>query len=244
MDGMIEGIYKTSDGQEMIVRKGSGDSEISGDYNDYAYSDTVESEEGDDASNGPLNLVYRGDSEDSVRVATWSLNGMQYAIVIDSESNGISIDDMSNFVTYLVETNAESAEAGATGTAAADSEQISDSQAAQEMIMQEIASDIQPGSSDTSTEVANMAAEALNWAAVTDLSEDEVKSIAANWKSFLSAEDLNAYNEAFPRVLSMAEKAVAGDADTIALMTDDSSDEENSADSWDEEALTLVKAMQ
>lgn len=241
MDGLIEGVYKTSEGQGLVVRKGTGDTEISGDYNDYAYTDSIESEEETESDDGVQELVYRGESESSIRVVTWRLEGFQYAIVIDADSEGIPIEDMSNFATYLVDTNSEASAADDTGT----EEEISDSQAAEEMLMQQIASDIQLDSEYASDEIHNLAAEALNWATVTDLSAEEARSIAVAWKGFLSDEDLEIYEENMAALLEVAQKAVDGDEETLALMEDDS-EEFGTQDStaWTEDSLAILQGMQ
>lgn len=82
--------YKDKDGNEMLLRKGAGSDDISGDYNEYTENNTV--------SVGDLSVTMRGNSG-TVSVATWT-NG-DYTYAIDMTGAGLSTDAVSALVRGL-----------------------------------------------------------------------------------------------------------------------------------------------
>ncbi|MEA4813954.1 MAG: hypothetical protein VB112_03460 [Oscillospiraceae bacterium] len=79
--------YKDKDGNEILLRKGAGSDDISGDYNEYAENNTV--------SVGDLSVTMRGNSG-TVSVATWTSGDYTYAI--DMTGAGLSTDAVSALV--------------------------------------------------------------------------------------------------------------------------------------------------
>lgn len=243
MDGLIEAYYVDENSDELIVRKGTGDTEISGDYNEYVYTrNTVDDsdDQGGDVLNSCTDLIYKGDSRDSIKVVTWSLDGMQYAILVDTQNYDIAEADMSNYVTNIVEMNLED-NSDSSNTSAASSYNASWN--AEETILQEILRNVEPGTAGTTLKAEGVAADALNWASETDLSEQEIQSIASDWKEKLGSDELSIYNGSFEAVIEVARKAVSGDKDTLTAMEDDAGIEVNT-DSWTQDVLTLVEALE
>lgn len=89
---MLEVICRTGDGKnELRIRKAAGSEDISGDYTQYAESNTV--------SVGKLQVTMKGENG-QVRLAVWTNNGYTYSVGIYAES-GISRKDMTNLVTAV-----------------------------------------------------------------------------------------------------------------------------------------------
>lgn len=86
--GIVEVIFRNED-NELCFRKGTGDSDISGDYNTYAEEDTID-------LNG-LTILMKG-SDGKVNLATWSDGGFSYSI--DSKV-GLSKTKMTDFASYM-----------------------------------------------------------------------------------------------------------------------------------------------
>ena len=73
---MIEVVYKTQAGEpELLLRKGLGEGDVSGDYNEYAQTSTLE-------VNG-VQVTLKGDGQ-TVTVATWAKDGYAYALRAES----------------------------------------------------------------------------------------------------------------------------------------------------------------
>ena len=87
-DDMIQIIYQYGD-NEIYVRKGTGIEDISGDYNTYSTTDSMEVD-------GHV-ISLRGD-DTSVSVATWSDNGYTYAI---DSSPAVSQDVITTLVQHI-----------------------------------------------------------------------------------------------------------------------------------------------
>ena len=86
---MIEVICRNGDAEnELRIRKAEGSEDISGDYNQYAESNTI--------TVGELQVTMKGESG-QVQLATWANNGYTYSIGIYDE-NGISSDAMAELV--------------------------------------------------------------------------------------------------------------------------------------------------
>lgn len=73
--------YADGSGNEILLRKGVGSGDVSGDYNQYAESSTV--------SVGGVNVTLRGNSG-KVSVAVWTSGGYSYAI--DMTGSGLARD--------------------------------------------------------------------------------------------------------------------------------------------------------
>lgn len=69
--GMLELVYTGRDGSSVSIRKAEGNGDISGDYNEYAESGTLDA--------GGTAVAVKGDGE-GVSLALWSANGYAYAI--------------------------------------------------------------------------------------------------------------------------------------------------------------------
>lgn len=82
---MIQVIYY-KDEDEIRIRKGAGSEDISGDYNEYANTDTI-SVEG-------MQVKIRG-NDGTVSVATWTNEKYSYSITVDE---GITADSMTDFI--------------------------------------------------------------------------------------------------------------------------------------------------
>lgn len=83
----IDAVYTDSDGESMArVRKAAGDTDVSGDYNEYAEI----SEESIDG----MNVTFKGENG-KIMLAIWTDSGYTYAVAADA---GISADDMSALV--------------------------------------------------------------------------------------------------------------------------------------------------
>ena len=85
---IVEVIFRNKD-NELRFRKGTGDGDISGDYNTYAEENTIE-------LNG-LTILMKG-SDGKVHLATWSNGGYSYSI--DSKV-GLSKTEMTDFASYV-----------------------------------------------------------------------------------------------------------------------------------------------
>lgn len=86
---MIEVIYQTSGNEAARIRKALGDEDISGDFNEYAQTDTT--------TVGEAEVTMRG-SDDMVYLATWTAGGYTYAA---SVADGISSSDMEALVSEI-----------------------------------------------------------------------------------------------------------------------------------------------
>lgn len=86
-NNLIQINYKDKDGCEILLRKGAGSDDISGDYNEYAENNTV--------SVGDLSVIMRGNSG-TVSVATWTSGDYTYAV--DMTGAGLSADAVSALV--------------------------------------------------------------------------------------------------------------------------------------------------
>ena len=72
---MIQVIYRNDKEESVSIRKAPGSDDISGDYNEYAQSDTV--------SAGGLVVSMKGE-RDLVHLATWTNDGYTYAVSVSS----------------------------------------------------------------------------------------------------------------------------------------------------------------
>ena len=88
---MLEVIYYDGDTEVARVRKGIGEDDISGDYNEYEIDETV------DAAGTQVNL--KG-SADGYALAVWNADGYAYAVSLTKE---ISKDEMLKLVEEIVE---------------------------------------------------------------------------------------------------------------------------------------------
>ena len=82
--------YKDGDDNQILLRKGAGSDDISGDYNEYTDNNTV--------SVGDLSVTMRGNSG-TVSVAVWTSGDYTYAI--DMTGAGLSSDTVSALVSGL-----------------------------------------------------------------------------------------------------------------------------------------------
>jgi hypothetical protein len=73
---LAQAMYTDDAGKRVLVRKGAGTEDVSGDYNEYASSTTV------DAANGAT-VTLKGDGQ-LVYVATWVQDGHAFAIDADA----------------------------------------------------------------------------------------------------------------------------------------------------------------
>ena len=73
MDGVIEVVYSQDDGQVMTLRKGADETDISGDYNAYAFTGTSE-----DTQTGRV-IEIKGEDAAKCSAATWTEDGHFYA---------------------------------------------------------------------------------------------------------------------------------------------------------------------
>lgn len=91
-ESMIEVIYYNGNAEkEFCIRKAAGSEDISGDYIEYAESNTV--------AVGEIQVTMKG-GNGQVQLATWTNNGYTYSIGIYHE-NGVSCDKMAGLVTAV-----------------------------------------------------------------------------------------------------------------------------------------------
>ena len=90
-DEMIHVSYENGD-EEMYFRKGTLTDDLSGDYNVYAYEDTI--------SLDGLNITVKGDADQQLHVAFWSDEEHSYAI---GSSAALDADTMAEYIRTLAE---------------------------------------------------------------------------------------------------------------------------------------------
>lgn len=81
---MVQCIYSEGDAR-VIIRKGVGDEDISGDYNEYASVET--------AVVRGIDVVEKGDGQ-TIHVATWTLDGHTFAILADQGLEASVVEDL------------------------------------------------------------------------------------------------------------------------------------------------------
>lgn len=79
--------YYDGDDLAAYIRKAEDNGDISGDYQEYAYSEEIEA--------GDKTAEIKGDSEDSVKLAIWHDGDMAFCIGV---TNGVSVDTMSKLI--------------------------------------------------------------------------------------------------------------------------------------------------
>lgn len=87
---MIQVIYTDADNQTRTLRKAIGTEDISGDYTDYAQTNTV--------AVGTLQVTMKGNN-DTVSVATWTAGGFTYAI--DMQDAPVRASDVCQLVSGI-----------------------------------------------------------------------------------------------------------------------------------------------
>ena len=86
-DKIIEVIFTESDSDiEIRLRKGEGSEDISGDYNDYAYSSEI---------NSGKSYTVKGDSENVLKLAVWTDGNFTYSVTSD---NGLTSEIFNEIV--------------------------------------------------------------------------------------------------------------------------------------------------
>ena len=90
-DEMIHVSYENGD-EEMYFRKGTLTDDLSGNYNVYAYEDTI--------SLDGLNITVKGDADQQLHVAFWSDEEHSYAI---GSSAALDADTMAEYIRTLAE---------------------------------------------------------------------------------------------------------------------------------------------
>ena len=85
--GLVEVIYGSGD-EQVVIRKAAGSTDISGDYTEYAESNTV--------AVGEIQVTMQGENG-QVRLATWTNNGYTYSIGVCAEA-GVSSDMMADLI--------------------------------------------------------------------------------------------------------------------------------------------------
>lgn len=88
-DEMIEVIYVNGEDETGRVRKARGSEDISGDYNEYAETETV--------SVGGIDVLLKGDAG-LVKLAVWTNDGYTYSV---SAEAGLTADEMSALVSGI-----------------------------------------------------------------------------------------------------------------------------------------------
>lgn len=83
---IIEATYRNSAGEEVVIRKGEGNDDISGDYNQY-------DSQGEQDVNG-LNVMMKANG-DTVRVASWTNGGFAYAVNL---TKGMEMHEISDLI--------------------------------------------------------------------------------------------------------------------------------------------------
>ena len=86
---MLEVIYVNGEDETGRVRKARGSEDISGDYNEYAETETV--------SVGGVDVLYKGDAE-LVKLAVWTNDGYTYSV---SSEAGLTADEMTALVSAV-----------------------------------------------------------------------------------------------------------------------------------------------
>lgn len=87
--GLLEIPYENESGDELSIRKAPGDGDISGDYNDYAQSDTI--------TVSDREVTLKG-NDDAVNLAIWAKDRYTYAV---SASAGLSAEGMSELAAQI-----------------------------------------------------------------------------------------------------------------------------------------------
>ena len=88
-DEMIEVIYMNGEDETGLVRKARGSEDISGDYNEYAETETV--------SVGGIDVLFKGDAG-IVKLAVWTNDGYTYSA---SAESGLAADEMTALVSAV-----------------------------------------------------------------------------------------------------------------------------------------------
>ena len=88
-DEMIEVIYVNGEDETGRIRKARGSEDISGDYNEYAETETV--------SVGGIDVLLKGDAG-LVKLAVWTNDGYTYSV---SAEAGLTADEMSALVSGI-----------------------------------------------------------------------------------------------------------------------------------------------
>jgi len=86
---MIQAIYTNGD-KSLMLRKGTGSDDISGDYNEYSEKNTVQV--------GELSVTMKGDNG-TVSVAVWTNGGCAYAV--ETQDVPMSADAVSQLIAQL-----------------------------------------------------------------------------------------------------------------------------------------------
>ncbi len=84
---IIEVVYDANGDDPLVLRKGLGDEDLSGDYTTYDVTGTL--------TVGDITVNYKGESEESIHNATWTLDGYSYSIY---SAVGATADAISAFV--------------------------------------------------------------------------------------------------------------------------------------------------
>lgn len=88
-DEMLEVVYVNGEDETGRVRKARGSEDISGDYNEYAETETV--------SVGGIDVLLKGDAG-LVKLAVWTNDGYTYSV---SAEAGLTADEMSALVSGI-----------------------------------------------------------------------------------------------------------------------------------------------
>ena len=88
-DEMLEVVYVNGEDETGRVRKARGSEDISGDYNEYAETETV--------SVGGIDVLLKGDAE-LVKLAVWTNDGYAYSV---SSEAGMTADEMMALVSAV-----------------------------------------------------------------------------------------------------------------------------------------------
>ena len=88
-DEMLEVIYVNGEDETGRIRKARGSEDISGDYNDYAETETV--------SVGGIDVLLKGDAG-RVKLAVWTNDGYAYSV---SSEAGMTADEMMALVSAV-----------------------------------------------------------------------------------------------------------------------------------------------
>lgn len=89
--GILELVYTNEDGNSMSLRKARGNGDISGDYNEYTESGTLEA--------GGAVVTVKGNGE-GINLALWSAGGYTYAI--SAGGTGLSDSDVVETVSAIM----------------------------------------------------------------------------------------------------------------------------------------------
>ena len=82
-------VFYGEDGDDLFIRKAAGDGDISGDYNDYAQSDTI--------TVSDREVTLKG-NDDAANLAIWAKDRYTYAV---SASAGLSAEGMSELAAQI-----------------------------------------------------------------------------------------------------------------------------------------------